>query len=58
MYISQGSVAMSLRFGGFFNGCSMTSLPLSLMVKNFWNWSTIFATLWATVWCPAFGLAG
>jgi len=37
IFISQGSVATRLRCGGFFNGCFIICLLLSLTIKEFGN---------------------
>jgi len=42
IYHSQSNVAMRSRCGGIFNECFITCLLLSLMVKEFWKWVSIW----------------
>jgi len=50
-HISQGSVATCLISGGIFIDSFLINLLPSVVMKEFWKLSLIFAKLWASVWC-------
>jgi len=53
-YISQGSVATNLRFGGIFSNHFTTNLLTSLPVKECWKCVKIWRELLLRVWCIPF----